>query len=155
MSEVNTLLDVRHLKMWFPRKKGTFVRHTSYVRAVDDVSLFVYPGETLGLVGESGCGKTTVGRCIVRAYQPTAGEILYKNEQGQQVNLATLDKRDLKPYRRELRMIFQDPYASLNPRQNVLNIVGQPLKIHGLAQGKELEDRVANVLQRVGLQPEY
>jgi peptide/nickel transport system ATP-binding protein len=122
---------------------------------VDDVSLSVCCGETLGLVGESGCGKTTVGRCIVRAYDPTAGEILYRNERGESVNLATLPRKDLKTYRRQLRMIFQDPYASLNPRMNVLNIVGQPLRIHGLAQGKELEERVASLLKRVGLQPEY
>ncbi len=148
-------LQVNHLKMHFAVQRGFARRTVATVKAVDDVSLYALRGETLGLVGESGCGKTTVGRCIVRAYQPTAGEILYRNEHGEQVNLATLGKGELKPYRRELRMIFQDPYASLNPRQNVLNIVGQPLKIHGLAKGKELEDRVADLLKRVGLQPEY
>ena len=148
-------LQVNNLKMHFAITRG-FVRKTvGAVKAVDDVSLFAYAGETLGLVGESGCGKTTVGRCIVRAYQPTAGEILYKNQHGDQVDLATLDRYELQPYRRELRMIFQDPYASLNPRQNVLTIVGQPLKIHGLASGKDLEDQVAALLKRVGLQPEY
>src|SRR5512138_3910302 len=141
--------------MHFSVQRGFARKVVATVKAVDDVSLYANRGETLGLVGESGCGKTTVGRCIVRAYQPTSGEILYQNEKGHQVNLATLDKNELKPYRRELRMIFQDPYASLNPRQNVLNIVGQPLKIHGLASGKELEDRVAGLLRRVGLQPEY
>jgi peptide/nickel transport system ATP-binding protein len=148
-------LQVNNLKMHFAIQRG-FVRKTvGAVKAVDDVSLFAYPGETLGLVGESGCGKTTVGRCIVRAYQPTTGEILYKNERGERVNLATMNRAELQPYRRELRMIFQDPYASLNPRQNVLTIVGQPLRIHGLSKGKELEDRVAGLLKRVGLQPEY
>lgn len=148
-------LQVKNLKMHFAIQRG-FVRKTvGAVKAVDDVSLFAYPGETLGLVGESGCGKTTVGRCIVRAYQPTAGEILYKNERGEQVNLAIMNRAELQPYRRELRMIFQDPYASLNPRQNVLTIVGQPLRIHGLSKGKELEERVASLLKRVGLQPEY
>jgi peptide/nickel transport system ATP-binding protein len=148
-------LQVKNLKMHFPIYRGFARKIQSIVKAVDDVSLTVSRGETLGLVGESGCGKTTVGRCIVRAYQPTAGEILYKNEDGEQVNLAALQKGDLKSYRRELRMIFQDPYASLNPRQNVLNIVGDPMRIHGLAKGKDLEDRVADLLHRVGLQPEY
>jgi peptide/nickel transport system ATP-binding protein len=148
-------LQVNHLKMHFPIQRGFIQKTVGSVKAVDDVSLFASSGETLGLVGESGCGKTTVGRCIVRAYQPTAGEILYKNERGEVVDLSLMDKMNLKPYRRELRMIFQDPYASLNPRQNVLTIVGQPLKIHGMAKGKELEDMVADLLKRVGLQPEY
>ncbi len=148
-------LSVQNLKMHFPIQRGFVRRTVGHVKAVDDVSLHVHSGETLGLVGESGCGKTTVGRCIARAYTPTGGNILYQNKQGAQVNLATLPKNDLQPYRREVRMIFQDPYASLNPRMNVLNIVGQPLKIHGLARGQELEDRVATLLKRVGLQPEY
>ena len=148
-------LQVNALKMYFPIIRGFTRKTIGYVKAVDDVNLFASKGETLGLVGESGCGKTTVGRCIVRAYQPTAGNIFYQNERGQQVDLASLNVRELKPYRRELRMIFQDPYASLNPRQNVLHIVGEPLKIHGLAKGKELEERVADLLKRVGLQPEY
>ena len=148
-------LAVNHLKMHFPIYRGFVQRVVGHVKAVDDVSLSVRSGETLGLVGESGCGKTTVGRCIVRAYEPTAGEIQYRTTRGEIVNLATLPKQDLKPYRRELRLIFQDPYASLNPRMNVLNIVGHPLKIHGIAQGKELEDRVGSLLKRVGLQPEY
>jgi len=148
-------LALKHLKMHFPIQHGFRRRITGYVKAVDDVSLNVYPGETLGLVGESGCGKTTVGRCIVHAYTPTSGEVIYRDRKEQHVNLAALSKKDLKPYRRELRMIFQDPYASLNPRMNVLKIVGHPLKIHGVAQGKELEERVAVLLKRVGLQSEY
>src|SRR5512137_27542 len=148
----NTQLAVNHLKMYFPIHRGFIQRVVGHVRAVDDVSFSVCCGETLGLVGESGCGKTTVGRCIVRAYEPTGGEVLYHDAD---IDLASLPKSELKPYRRELRMIFQDPYASLNARMNVLNIVGQPLKIHGIAQGKELEDRVAALLKRVGLQSEY
>jgi peptide/nickel transport system ATP-binding protein len=151
----NVQLSVKNLKMHFPIQRGFVRRVVGYVKAVDDVSLSVCCGETLGLVGESGCGKTTVGRCIVRAYTPTSGEIIYRNGQGESINLATLVKNELKPYRRELRMIFQDPYASLNPRMNVLNIVGQPLRIHGIATGKDLEDRVATLLKRVGLQSEY
>ncbi len=152
---LNIQLAVNHLKMHFPIHRGFVQRVVGHVKAVDDVSLSVCCGETLGLVGESGCGKTTVGRCIVRAYEPTGGEILYKNERGEDVDLAALPKSELKTYRRQLRMIFQDPYASLNPRMNVLNIVGQPLRIHGIARGKELEERVASLLKRVGLQPEY
>ena len=148
-------LSVRGLKMHFPIARGFAGRVVGQVKAVDGVDLDAFRGQTLGLVGESGCGKTTVGRCIVRAYEPTAGNVIYRNAQGEAVNLAVMAKNELKPYRRELRMIFQDPYASLNPRMNVLNIVGQPLKIHGLADGRELEDRVAALLKRVGLQPEY
>jgi peptide/nickel transport system ATP-binding protein len=152
---LNIQLAVNHLKMHFPIHRGFVQRVVGHVKAVDDVSLSVCCSETLGLVGESGCGKTTVGRCIVRAYEPTGGEILYKNERGENVDLAALPQGELKTYRRQLRMIFQDPYASLNPRMNVLNIVGQPLRIHGIARGKELEERVAALLKRVGLQPEY
>ncbi len=148
-------LSIKNLAMHFPMRKGFLHRVTGCVKAVDEVSAQVCCGETLGLVGESGCGKTTVGRCIVRAYQPTGGEILYRNQEGTVVDMAAVERRELKRYRRELRMIFQDPYASLNPRMNVLHIVGQPLKIHGIARGKEMEDRVAALLRLVGLQPEY
>lgn len=152
------LLEVRNLKMWFPRRSGLFSREIEYVKAADDVSFTIQPGETLGLVGESGCGKTTVGRCIVRAYQPTAGEILYTNHSvdvPRQVDLAQLDRQTLRRYRQEIRLIFQDPYSSLNPRMTVAEIVGEVLKVNHLAESRELEDRVAHLLQRVGLRPEY
>lgn len=148
-------LDVQNLKMYFPIRRGFLQRLVGHVKAVDGVSFQVRYGQTLGLVGESGCGKTTVGRCIVRAYKPTAGKIIYTNGAHQSVDLATLPARELKPYRRELRMIFQDPYSSLNPRMTLLEIIGEPMKIHGTARGKELEDRVAMLLQKVGLSPEY
>ena len=151
------LLEVRHLKMWFPRHKGLLGREVSYIKAVDDVSFSIQRGETLGLVGESGCGKTTVGRCVVRVYEPTAGEILYY-EEGQNsppVDLAKLERKDLKRYRQDIRMIFQDPYASLNPRMTVFEIVSEVLKVNQLAAGSELQDRVAQLLRRVGLRPEY
>jgi peptide/nickel transport system ATP-binding protein len=106
-------------------------------------------------VGESGCGKTTAGRCILRAYHPTGGQILYHAAHGQAVDLAKLTNRELKPYRQQVRMIFQDPFSSLNPRMPVLELVGDPLKVNKIASGKELEDRVAALLRRVGLRPEY
>ncbi len=154
-SEANVQLEVTDLRMHFPIQRGLTRRVVGHVKAVDGVNLAVARGETLGLVGESGCGKTTVGRCLVRAYRPTAGEIMYRKGSGERINLAALSEGELRPYRRELRMVFQDPYASLNPRMNVLDIVAEPLRIHKVARGKELEYRVADLLKRVGLQPEY
>jgi peptide/nickel transport system ATP-binding protein len=149
------LLDVRNLKMHFPIRKGVLQRTVGLVRAVDSVNFFVRSGETLGLVGESGCGKTTTGRCVLRAYEPTAGQIFYRQGDGKVVDLAQLNETALKPLRREIRMIFQDPYSSLNPRMTLLNIVGDPLKLNSSMSGKELEERVAFLLRRVGLRPEY
>ncbi len=149
------LLEVRNLRMHFPIRKGFLRRLVGAVRAVDDVNFFVRSGETLGLVGESGCGKTTTGRCILRAYTPTSGEILYRQADGQIVDLAKLNEAGLKPFRREIRLIFQDPYSSLNPRMTLLEIVGDPLKLNNVVSGKELEERVAYLLRRVGLRPEY
>jgi peptide/nickel transport system ATP-binding protein len=155
------LLDVRHLSMWFPRRSGLFGRNISYVKAVDDVSFQIQRGETLGLVGESGCGKTTVGRCIMRVYQPTAGHIIYRaapaapDEKVKPVDLAALSYAELKPFRQDIRMIFQDPYASLNPRMTVFEIVSEVLRVNHLVPVEALEDRVAELLRRVGLRPEY
>ena len=149
------LLQVKGLKMHFPVRRGLIRGVQRWVRAVDDVSFAIHQGETLGLVGESGCGKTTLGRCVLRVYEPTAGEILYTGEEGHQVDLAGLGSRDLRPYRREIRMIFQDPQSSLNPRLSILRIVGESLLVNGVARGQELEDRVAELLRRVGLRPEY
>lgn len=149
------LLEVKNLQMWFPITAGFLRRVVGHVKAVDDVSFTVHKGETLGLVGESGCGKTTAGRCILRAYQPTGGQLLYRQDNGQIVDLVPLNNTELKPFRQQLRMIFQDPFNSLNPRMTVLDIVGDPLKINYGASGKELEDRVAGLLRQVGLRPEY
>lgn len=149
------ILEVNHLKMYFPIRKGFLNKITGNVKAVDDVSFSIHGGETLSLVGESGCGKTTVGRCLVRAYQPTEGEIWYTNAARQRVNLADLDRKNLFPYRRELRMMFQDPYSSLNPRMTVLDIVGESLRINEGTHGKALENQVAELLGKVGLHPEY
>lgn len=153
------LLSIRNLKMYFPIRRGV-LRHTvGYVRAVDDVSFDVFQGETLGLVGESGCGKTTLGRCVVRAYVPTAGEILYYQNGGagkpQAIDFARLGHRDLRAYRHEIQMIFQDPYSSLNPRMTVLDIVAEPLIIHSRVRGDALKAQVGELLRCVGLRPEH
>ena len=149
------LLEVNDLQMHFPIKQGLLRRTVGAVKAVDGVNFFIRRGETLGLVGESGCGKTTTGRAILRAYEPTGGKIVYHRTDGETVDLVGLSNRELKPYRREIRMIFQDPYSSLNPRMTVMQIIGDPLRVNGVATGKDLEDRVAGLLQRVGLRPEY
>lgn len=149
------LLEVRNLKKYFPIQRGFFRRTVGHVKAVDDVSFYVMEGETLGLVGESGCGKTTTGRCILRAITPTEGEVWFRDPDLGRVNVAELEPEELRSIRRSMRMIFQDPYASLNPRMTLLDIVGAPLRAMGLAQGKELEDRVAEMLRLVGLRPEY
>ncbi len=161
MVEQDMLLSVENLKKHFPIYAGLIRRVVNVVRAVDDVSFSIRRGETLGLVGESGCGKTTVGRCIARAYQPTDGRILFGPRgdggvsQGQPVDLARIDRGQLKQYRRNIRMIFQDPYSSLNPRMTVFDIVADPLRIHHILSGKALEDRVVDLLHRVGLSPEF
>jgi peptide/nickel transport system ATP-binding protein len=149
------LLEVRDLRMHFPIQQGFLRRTVGAVKAVDGVTFAIRKGETLGLVGESGCGKTTTGRCILRVYAPTGGQIRYHRPDGRAVDLAKLDNRDLKPYRRQIRMIFQDPYSSLNPRMTLLQIIGDPIKVNKLASGRELEERVASLLRRVGLRPEY
>lgn len=149
------LLDVKNLQKWFPITAGFFRRTIGHVKAVDDISFQVLQGETVGLVGESGCGKTTAGRCILRAYDLTGGQIYFQNHDGKMVDLGPLSNNEMKPYRQQVRMIFQDPFNSLNPRMPVIDIVGDPLKINKVAAGKELEDRVASLLARVGLRPEY
>ncbi|MBA3870056.1 MAG: ABC transporter ATP-binding protein [Anaerolineae bacterium] len=151
----HALLEVNDLKMHFPIISGFFNRTVGYVKAVDGASFEIYEGETLGLVGESGCGKTTLGHTVMRLYEPTSGEILYTPPDGKSVDLATLNNRELKPYRREIRMIFQDPQSSLNPRMPVLEIVGESLKMNNIASGEALEKRVGDLLQKVGLRPEY
>ena len=147
------LLEVRNLKKHFPIRRGLLKRTAGYVRAVDDVSFFIMPGETLGLVGESGCGKTTAGRCLLRLIEPTAGEILFgESQDSQPIDVTKLDMASLKSYRRNIQIIFQDPYSSLDPRMSVADIVSEPLRIHNVARGSELEERVANLLKSVGLQ---
>ncbi len=155
----NPLLEVKQLKKYFPIRQGLLRRVTNYVRAVDDVSFHLNKGETLALVGESGCGKTTTARCILRAVQPTAGEIRFRssNQPGNDtvVNIATLSKRALRPLRRQMQMIFQDPYSSLNPRMTLLDIIGEPLLVNGVTSLEERKDRVEALLELVQLPPEY
>ncbi len=149
------LLEVRNLKMYFPIVKGIFGKITGYVKAADDVSFYIQSGETLGLVGESGCGKTTVGRCIVRAYKPTDGSIVYQRADETTVDLAKVDSKELQTYRKDIRMIFQDPYSSLNPRMNVFEIISEVLRVNELCSPKEMEYMVAHIMEQCGLRPEY
>jgi ABC-type oligopeptide transport system ATPase subunit len=149
------ILEVKDLKQYFPIQSGFFQRVVGHVKAVDGVSFFIRENEVLGLVGESGCGKTTTGRAILRLYEPTAGQVWYRKKNGERVDIASISRKDMKPLRREMRMIFQDPYSSLNPRFTVKDIIGEPLIIHGVAQGREMEDRVAELMLSVGLDPIY
>ena len=150
------LLEVKDLKKHFPIRRGFFsARTVGYVRAVDGVSFYIRQGETLGLVGESGCGKTTTGRVILRAYEPTSGEVWFADRKLGWVNVPDLERQQVKQLRQNMQLIFQDPYSSLNPRMTLLQIVGEPLLVNGVARGKEMEDRVAELLKVVGLRPEY
>jgi oligopeptide transport system ATP-binding protein len=146
----DVLLEVKDLQMYFPVSTGLiFQRTVAYIKAVDGVSFQIHRGETLGLVGESGCGKTTTGRAILQLYKPTGGQVIFEGKE-----LTGLSTRDMRTMRREMQVIFQDPYSSLNPRMTAGNILGEPLLVHGLVKGKaEYRERVAQLLQNVGLNP--
>jgi peptide/nickel transport system ATP-binding protein len=154
VAAADVLLEVRELKKHFPIRRGLLQKTIGQVKAVDDVSFFVNKGETLSLVGESGCGKTTTSRCILRAITPTAGKVLL-NDDGKTVDVTTLPKEQLRSLRRQMQMIFQDPFSSLNPRMTLLDIVGEPLLVHGVGSAQERTDRVVELLRLVGLRPEY
>ncbi len=148
------LLEVERLKKYFPIEKGFLRRVVGHVKAVDDVSLYINEGETLGLVGESGCGKTTLGRCILRAIEPTEGKVRFRAN-GEPLELTSLEPKELRPLRRHMQMIFQDPYSSLDPRMTVLDIVGEPIRVNGLAHGSDLEERVKELMRVVGLEVKH
>ncbi len=156
MSESGPLLDIKDLKQHFPIHRGVFRKVVGHVKAVDGISFKIDPGETLGLAGESGCGKTTVGRLIMGAYRSTAGEIWFQPPDGSaRVNLAELTSTEMKPYRRYVQMVFQDPFASLNPRMTVREILAEPLVVNKIARGTELEGRVRELIEMVGLKVQY
>jgi peptide/nickel transport system ATP-binding protein len=150
----STLLEVKDLKMHFPIQRGFLRKVVGHVRAVDGISFFIRKGETLGLVGESGCGKTTAGRCILRAYEPTTGEVLFRKN-GEMVDILSLPKKELKDLRRQMQIIFQDPFSSLNPRMTVMDIISEPLVVNGVAKGDELKVQVRQLLEAVGLRAQH
>ncbi|PON19571.1 peptide ABC transporter substrate-binding protein [Candidatus Entotheonella serta] len=145
----DTLLEIQNLKKHFPIKGGVFSKTIGHVYAVDGISFSLQSGETLGLVGESGCGKSTTGRTILRLIEPTEGSVKFEGQE-----ITDLDKSNMRSLRREMQIIFQDPYASLNPRMTVGSIIGEPLEIHKIAKGSEKEDQVASLLEKVGLRSE-
>ena len=149
------ILEVKDLRMYFPIYQGIAQRIIGHVKAVDGVSFFLREREVLGLVGESGCGKTTVGRTILRLYDPTSGEVRFRTKAGNWVDIARISQRDMKPLRQEMRMIFQDPFSSLNPRMTVRDLIAEPIEIHGVARGKDVDNRVSDLMLSVGLDPNY
>lgn len=156
MTVSGPLLEVKDLKKHFPIHRGVFRKIVGHVKAVDGISFKINPGETLGLVGESGCGKTTVGRMIMGAYRPTGGEIWFQPQNGSpRVNLAAMTSTEMKPYRPYIQMVFQDPFASLDPRMTVREILAEPLVVNKVAKGAELEGMVRELIEMVGLKVQY
>jgi peptide/nickel transport system ATP-binding protein len=148
--EDKVLIEVRNLKKYFPIKKSIFPKKTQYLKAVDDVNFQIYKGETFGLVGESGCGKSTTGRSIIRLHDVTSGNIYFEG-----TDIARLKEKDLKEFRKRMQIIFQDPYASLNPTMNVFEIISEPMSIHGSYTAKERKEIILDLLQKVGLKEEH
>lgn len=150
MNSQTPLLEVENLKKYFPIRSGIFTRRHHYLKAVDDISFSIRRGETFGLVGESGCGKSTTGRTIIRLYNPTGGKVMFDGHE-----ISKVPEKELKPFRKRIQMIFQDPYASLNARMTVTDIIGEGIQTHGLAYGKERQERIYALLARVGLKKEH
>ena len=150
MAEKRKILEVKHLKKYFPLKKGKFKEGDPCVKAVDDITFDLYEGETLGLVGESGCGKSTLGRTIIRLYEPTSGEVIFEGE-----DVAKKSRKEMRALREEMQFIFQDPYSSLNPRMTVGDIIGEGIDIHKLYTGKERQEKIYELLELVGLNREH
>lgn len=162
LSSEDLLLQVKNLKMFFPIQKGVLRKVVGHVRAVDDVSLDIRHGETFSLVGESGCGKTTIGRAILRLIRPTAGEVIFQSKKlaaaGQkyrEIDVAAASKEELKKLRQDMQIVFQDPYSTLNPRMKVEEIIGEPLLVHGIGTSAERKKRVGTLLEEVGLKPDF
>ncbi len=149
------LLTLNHLQKYYPVTEGAFKKVVGYVKAVDDVSIDVYKGETLGVVGESGCGKTTLGKCVVRLHQPTGGEMLLRQEDGSMTDLLALSKQESFAARRRIQMVFQDPFASLNPTMNIYKAFDEPMKIHNMGTKDQRRELIAAILKTVNLQPDY
>lgn len=149
------LLEIRHLKKYYPITRGLLKRTVGYVKAVDDVSLIIPEGKTLGLVGESGSGKTTLAHTVMRGIEATGGAVIFDDEERGPINVVTADRESLHHVRRNMQMVFQDPFASLNPRMTLADIIGEPLLVNNIAKGKAIQDRVAELLRLVGLRPEY
>jgi len=155
LSQDKVLLEVKDLKKHFPIRRGFLRKTVGHVKAVDGISFYIKEGETFGLVGESGCGKTTTGRCLIRLIEPTSGEIIFNDEDTGRVNVEKLDRDQMRALRRDMQIVFQDPYSSLNPRLTIKQIVGEPLVVNRVAKGQQLVDRIAELLRAVGLRPEY
>ena len=149
------LVEVDNLKMYFPVHEGVLKRITGYIKAVDDVTFKVKEGETFGVVGESGCGKTTLGQCILQVLKTTGGRVGFRMTDDETVDLTSLTSRELRPIRKDMQLIFQDPFSSLNPRMIIRDIIGEPLVIQKIAKGKRLEEIVAGLMEKVGLRPEF
>lgn len=150
----STLLEVKDLKMHFPIQQGFLRRVVGHVRVVDGISFFIREGETLGLVGESGCGKTTAGRCILRAYEPTTGQVMFRKN-GEMIDILLLPNKELREMRRQMQIIFQDPFSSLNPRMTVMDIISEPLVVNNIVSGDELKLQVRQLLEAVGLRAQH
>jgi len=154
-SETTPLVEVDGLKMHFSMKGGTFSRRQGVIKAVDDINFKIYPNETFGLVGESGCGKTTVGRAILKAMEPTGGKVIYQRKSGERVDLVPMNQKEMRPIRQEVQMIFQDPYSSLSPRMTVQEILEEPLRLAGIKDKAYLYEQAKDMIQQVGLRASH